>query len=183
MSTEDNPLGDRMAVLLKHARQALAELTGPALTPFGIDGRGLAVLTVLAGPAPSSQQQAGERLGVDRTTMVALIDGLEGKGLVARAPHPADRRRNVVHLTPAGRDTLERATVASWDAERRFLAPLTEAQADTLRGLLRALIGPASPSDTPGQPSDTPGQPAGAPARRPARRPGVRAESDRPAPV
>jgi DNA-binding MarR family transcriptional regulator len=141
MSTEDNPLADRMAVLLKHARQALAELTGPALAPFGIDGRGLAVLTVLAGTTPSSQQQAGARLGVDRTTMVALIDGLERQGLVVRSPHPADRRRNVVQLTPAGQDTLERATVASQDAERRFLAPLTGAEADALRGFLRAVTG------------------------------------------
>jgi DNA-binding MarR family transcriptional regulator len=148
MSTDgENPVADRMAVLLKHARQALADLTGPALAPYGIDGRALAVLTVLAGATPTSQQQAAVRLGVDRTTMVALIDGLEGKGLVTRVPDPADRRKNVVRLTPSGRDILDRAGEASEEAERRFLAPLTGAEADTLRTFLRALI--AGEADAP----------------------------------
>jgi DNA-binding MarR family transcriptional regulator len=136
----DNPLADRMAYLLKHAREALAELTGPALEPFGIDGRSLAVLIVLDGAAPLSQQQAAVRLGIDRTTMVALIDALEDKGLVVRTPYPADRRKNVVALTPSGRDTLERASVASRDAERRFLAPLSDAEAARLRASLQKLI-------------------------------------------
>ena len=65
-------------------------------------GRELAVLTVLAGDEPASQQQAAQRLGVDRTTMVALVDALEGKGLVQRHADAADRRRNVVELTAAG---------------------------------------------------------------------------------
>src|SRR6478735_2121459 len=95
-----NPLDNRLAYLLKHAREALAAHTGPALEPFDIDGRGLAVLTVLnAGPAPLSQQEAAARLNVDRTTMVALVDDLETKGLVDRTPHPGDRRKNVVTLT------------------------------------------------------------------------------------
>jgi DNA-binding MarR family transcriptional regulator len=161
MSTHpDDPLADRMAVLLKHARQALTELTGPALAPFGIDGRELAVLTVLdaaitretvasdrPSAAPLSQQQAAARLGVDRTTMVALVDGLESKGLVARSTDPDDRRRNVVELTAAGRDVFARAARASKDAERRFLAPLGRAEATALRTALRTLIDHHHPPD------------------------------------
>jgi DNA-binding MarR family transcriptional regulator len=44
----------------------------------------LAVLLVLAGREPASQRQAATRLGIDRTTMVALLDALENKGLVTR---------------------------------------------------------------------------------------------------
>ena len=132
-----------MAWLLKHAREALAARTGPALAPFDIDGRSLAVLIVLdAGTAsgPLSQQEAAARLGVDRTTMVALIDALEDKALVVRAPHPSDRRKNVVALTPAGRNTLDHASVAAEEAERQFLAPLTSAEAAALRRVLQKLI-------------------------------------------
>lgn len=136
-----NPLDNRLAYLLKHAREALAARTGPALEPFDIDGRRLAVLAVLnAGPAPLSQQEAAARLSVDRTTMVALIDDLETKGLVARTPHPADRRKNVITLTPAGEDLLARAGQASWQAELAFLEPLSAAEADQLRDLLRRLL-------------------------------------------
>ena len=99
-------LADRLAYLLKHAQLGLAGLTAEALAPFGVSGRELAVLTVLAGQEPGSQQQAAQRLGVDRTTMVGLVDALEAKGLVRRHAHAADRRRNVVELTEAGREIL-----------------------------------------------------------------------------
>jgi len=133
-------LTSRLGYLLKHARLQLAELTAAALAPYGLDGRELAVLLVLAGCEPASQQQAARRLGIDRTTMVALLDALEDKGLVARHPHEEDRRKNVVELTAAGRDTLRDATQAGDDAERRFLAPLTKPAAQQLKDALRTLL-------------------------------------------
>jgi DNA-binding MarR family transcriptional regulator len=135
-------LAGRLAYLLKHAQLGLAELTAEALAPFGVSGRELAVLTVLAEQEPGSQQQAAQRLGVDRTTMVSLVDALEAKGLVRRHPHAADRRRNVVELTEAGREILHRAGEASQDAERRFLAPLSPQTAGQLKAALLALIQP-----------------------------------------
>jgi DNA-binding MarR family transcriptional regulator len=96
------------------------------------------VLLVLAGQeTPPSQQHAAARLGVDRTTMVGFLDALEGRGLVARRPDPGDRRRNVVVLTGHGTDTLRRATAASDEAERRFLAPLAAADAARFRAALK----------------------------------------------
>lgn len=143
MSRTDGPgpeLGRRLGYLLKHAQLRMAELTAKALTPYGIDGRELGVLLVLASHEPASQQQAAQRLGIDRTTMVALLDALEGKGLVSRHPHADDRRRNVVELTDAGRDVLRRATEASDDAEREFLARLSPQAAQQLRSSLRTIV-------------------------------------------
>ena len=143
MSSTDGPapeLSSRLGYLLKHAQLQMAELTAKALTPYGISGRELAVLLVLAGREPASQQQAAQRMGIDRTTMVALLDTLEGKGLVARHPHADDRRRNVVELTDAGQDTLRRATEASDAAERDFLAPLSPQAAQQLRTSLHTLV-------------------------------------------
>ncbi len=130
---------DHLAFLLKHAWLRIAAAIGRALAPYGIDGRELAVLTVLAGEESLSQQQAAQRLAIDRTTMVAMVDGLEGKGLVERHPHPEDRRRNVVELTVAGRQTLREATKVRDDAERRFLAPLGEAETKRLKEALHTL--------------------------------------------
>jgi DNA-binding MarR family transcriptional regulator len=133
-------LGSRLGYLLKHARERLSELTSAALAPYGLEGRELAVLLVLAGGEPASQQEAARRLGVDRTTMVALVDALEHKGFVSRHPHAGDRRKNVVELTPAGRGTLAKATRASDDAEREFLAPLSGPAAKQLKDALLALV-------------------------------------------
>lgn len=142
MSSQLREATSSLAYLLKHAQLQLAELTGPALAPFGISGRELAVLLTLAGCEPASQQQAAQRLGVDRTTMVGLVDALEDKGLVARRPQEDDRRRNVVELTEAGRDTLRRAGEAAAQAERQFLAPLSPAAAAQFTESLRTLVPP-----------------------------------------
>jgi DNA-binding MarR family transcriptional regulator len=123
--------------LLKHAQLRLAGLTAPALEPFGISGRQYAVLVAAGEQAPSSQHDIAQRMGVDRTTMVTLVDELEAKGLVERRQDSRDRRKNVVALTEAGRTTLEGATRAVDEAERRFLGPLSDDQAAALREALR----------------------------------------------
>jgi DNA-binding MarR family transcriptional regulator len=135
-------LADRLPYLLKHAQLQLSELNSAALAPYGIDGRELGVLIVLDGEGPTSQQQAAARLSVDRTTMVALLDVLEQKGLVTRRPHASDRRKNVVVLTTSGHDTLREATRASDEAEQRFLARLSLSEARQLKDWLRTLISP-----------------------------------------
>ncbi|WP_051771613.1 MarR family winged helix-turn-helix transcriptional regulator [Saccharothrix sp. NRRL B-16314] len=143
MAREDGPgpeLRRNLVYLLKHAHFRMAELTARALTPYGIEGRELGVLLTLAGGEPMSQQQAAQRLGIDRTTMVALLDALEGKGLVSRHPDVEDRRRNVVELTDSGQDTLRRATEATDEAERAFLASLSPQAAQDLRDSLRTVV-------------------------------------------
>jgi DNA-binding MarR family transcriptional regulator len=132
-------LSGRLTRLLKRAQLELAELHEELLAPLGISDHELSVLQFLDTREPESQQQAAARLGVDRTTMVGLIDVLEDKGLVARRPDPGDRRRNVIELTTAGRTTLRAATRASDQAERRLLGELDDDEAAQLRSLLRRI--------------------------------------------
>jgi DNA-binding MarR family transcriptional regulator len=117
-------LAGRLGYLLKHAQQRLVQVAMPAMAPFGIDGRELAVLTVLAAGVPLSQQEAADRLRVDRTTMVSLVDALEAKGLVARRRSADDRRKNIVELTGTGLTCLRGAALARDEVDREFLAPL-----------------------------------------------------------
>ena len=57
----------------------------------------------------------GERLQVHPTSVTNTIDRLEAQGLVARIPHPTDRRTTLVEITPAGRTRVERAAAALGD--------------------------------------------------------------------
>jgi DNA-binding MarR family transcriptional regulator len=132
-------LTDRLGYLLKHAQLRLAELTASALAPLRISGRECAVLIAIDDQAPQSQQEVARRMGVDRTTMVALIDDLENKGLVERRQDPDDRRKNVVALTDTGRTTLRQATAATRKAERRFLGALSDEDGAMLRKALQAV--------------------------------------------
>jgi DNA-binding MarR family transcriptional regulator len=132
----------RLGYLLKHAYLDYGEQSRAALGPYGVDGRELAVLTLLGDGDPLSQRELARLLGVDRTTMVGLVDSLEHKSLVARRPAPADRRKNIVEPTAAGRRTLTEAGEAADTAERRFLAPLGAAGAKRFAAALRTLLAP-----------------------------------------
>jgi DNA-binding MarR family transcriptional regulator len=149
VSNDNEPgpvVSQRLGYLFKHAQIRMHELNTAALAPYGIDPRELGILLVIASHEPGSQLQAAQRLGIDRTSMVALLDALEAKGLVSRHPHAADRRRNVVELTDAGRDTAQRAAQASERAEADLLVPLSPQEGDRLRKALQAIVANPSPN-------------------------------------
>ena len=141
------PVQDRLACVLKRLHLDLHELHEKLLAPFGISAGELAILMLIDARQPESQQQVAGRLGVDRTTMVSLIDALQTKGLVARRPDPHDRRRNVIELTEPGARTLRRATRASDDAERRLLTALTPTEAAQFRSMLGRVVRPSGHED------------------------------------
>lgn len=131
---------DVLGYLLKHAGLALEQRTDAALAGLGVTARDLGVLRVIAGGEAESQQEVAAVLGVDRTSMVALLDALEGRGIVARKPSQRDRRRNVVELTEDGRDLFRRAEARNTDAERSFTSALGNAGAAELRRALRTVL-------------------------------------------
>ena len=143
VSTDPHATADPREVLgylLKHATARLAALTDEALEPLGIDGKDFGALRVLAHREPTSQLEVAQTLGIDRTTMVALLDVLERKGIVTRRPDPRDRRRNVVELTEHGIQTFDAAEAAHAKAESAFLAGVSPSAAAQLRRTLRTLV-------------------------------------------
>jgi DNA-binding MarR family transcriptional regulator len=72
--------------------------------------------------------------------MTAALDRLERKGLVVRAPNPADRRGTLVQLTDAGLAVADEAMRRHTDVERALVASLTPAKRDELESLLRTLL-------------------------------------------
>lgn len=137
-----DPLAHRLGYLLKHVQLRFSEQGARALEPLGITGRQLAVLVVLDAAEPLSQLEAAGRLGVDRTTMVALVDELEELGLVARRKSAADRRKNIVELTDRGHETLERGNSIHRATENEFLAPLSPVESELFLRILQTLNTP-----------------------------------------
>lgn len=76
-----------------------------------------------------SQQALAKHMGTPPTRLVALVDGLEERGLVERRRNPDDRRLHAVHLTSAGEALMgdlgrvarqhDDALLASLDADER----------------------------------------------------------------
>jgi DNA-binding MarR family transcriptional regulator len=73
--------------------------------------------------------------------MTARIDRLEKAGLVARGPHPTDRRATLVRLTHKGFDLIETIMPEHEEAARDILAQLSLDEQKTLNALLARLIG------------------------------------------
>src|ERR1700728_4721387 len=133
-------MAGHLGYLLKHVQLRFSELATAALAPTGINGREAAVLRAIDNPHPLAQGEIARRMGIDRTTMVALIDDLQERGLVQRRQDPDDRRKNVVGLTDAGQDITRQATRIGEQAERTFLSPLSAGEAEQFKKTLHALL-------------------------------------------
>ena len=84
-------------------------------------------------------------MGIDPSTMVALIDGLEDEGLAERRPHPNDRRARAVSLTAKGRRVAKRARALAYEVEDEVLRGLTAPQRRELVDLMRRALEVAPP--------------------------------------
>jgi len=99
-----------------------------------------ALLNVIAAREGAIQQELGSAMGIDRSTMVSLIDQLEGAGLAKRRPSATDRRAREVAITPKGRRLLARARQSVLDTEDEVLAGLTAEERRELERLLRRAL-------------------------------------------
>lgn len=126
--------------LLGRATDRSREYFEALVKPLGIGRRHFGVLAVLGEEKPLSQVEIGDRLGIDRNTMVILLDDLEEKLLVARRRDPSDRRAYRVSLTDAGRDVLTQATAAARRTNDAVFAPLTAEEKAQLHSLLSRLV-------------------------------------------
>ncbi len=83
-----------------------------------------------------SMREVSDILHVSPRTVTDMIDGLEARGLVARCPHPADRRVTLLRLTPEGRSQLAAAAARADETHRAAVGELSEREQQTLRELL-----------------------------------------------
>jgi DNA-binding MarR family transcriptional regulator len=133
------PLIEYLARVARRAYEAGHFVEAGCLRP-----RQLVALNLLHEHGPLSQQALGEALSLDPSNVVGLLNELEERGLITRQRDPADRRRHIVSLSPAGQ--AEAATGGQLAAiEDDVLKALSPAERATLHELLqRAVGGPAN---------------------------------------
>src|SRR5919202_2606689 len=110
------------------------------LATVGLTPALFSLLNVIGAREGAIQQELGAAMGIDRTTMVSLIDHLERAGLAQRRPSATDRRAREVAITAKGRRLLARARRLISEAEDEVLAGLTAQQRRDLRALLRRAL-------------------------------------------
>lgn len=98
---------------LRRFNRAVTREAGALDTSFLGRGRPLGAVRVLVMVRPEGTDVAliRDRLGLDSGLMSRFLRSLEREGLIETATDPADRRRRIARLTPAGE-----AEVAAYDA-------------------------------------------------------------------
>jgi len=117
------------------------------LDEIGLTPASFGVLNFLGARDSAIQQEVGQAMGIDPSTMVALLDQLEKDGLAKRRPHPDDRRAREVVITQKGRRALEHGRELNAEVEEEVLSGLGKAERQQLLALLRKAYNAA-----PGQP-------------------------------
>ncbi len=105
----------------------------------GFEGNHYSVLAMLAEDIRETQATIADALGLDPSRLVAVLDSLEEKGLVARQRDPHDRRRHVVSITAAGKQQLQRLRAITKKLEDEYFASFTPEERAQFHELLLRL--------------------------------------------
>jgi DNA-binding MarR family transcriptional regulator len=116
----------------RHGHRLLTE----KLAEAGSRGYDYRLLAALQEFGPASQAKLGRRTGMDRSDVASVLNDLADRGLAERSPDPADGRRNVITITPAGTAHLRRLDELMADVQDELLAPLAPAEREKLITLL-----------------------------------------------
>lgn len=131
---------DIVGYRLRRAQLAVFQRFNAAFETLGLRPAEYSVLVLIADNPGRKQTEIAEILGIKRANFVALVTGLETRGLIERQAAPGDRRANALYLTEAGIDFLDAARAI----QDRFEADCIDrvggiAQRDALLRLLDTL--------------------------------------------
>ncbi|MFD5122722.1 alpha/beta fold hydrolase [Streptomyces sp. NPDC058385] len=106
-----------------------ATLTGPQF----------AVLQITGENPGCDQRSIAALAALDTSTMADVARRLENRGLLSRAPSPADARRKLLNLTKEGRATVHDANLRARKLDEELLRPIPAEQRAEILGHLAAL--------------------------------------------
>lgn len=134
MTTKSGPGG--AAFLLAQLGAHAASRFGERMAEHDLTPPMAGIIGLLSAAPGTSQQDLAGRLGMLPSRLVAFVDDLEQRGLVQRVRDEADRRRNSLQLTQAGRAALATIGKAAREHEAALCAALSEREREQLARLL-----------------------------------------------
>ena len=117
-----------------HKRLWVSEVSAEITSPqYGI------LNAILADPG-IDQKTAGEEVGIDKSTVGDVVYRLAERGLVHTIRDPEDQRRNLLHLSRAGRQAVAELAPRILEMNRKLVASLSQDEQDVLVRLLETLV-------------------------------------------
>jgi len=130
-------LADLLGYHLRRAQVAMFQNFAKVLDDWNISPGQVGVLSLVKANSGINQTRVGNALGIDRSTLVAVIDRLEDRNLIARTPSPTDRRSHALVLTDEGERYLAKLLPQVHEHERQIATNLSDDERATLIALLR----------------------------------------------
>ena len=131
---------------LRRAQAAVFSHFLGSVGKLGVSPGQFGVLVLIKENRGLSQSALAKALGIERSTMVAVIDRLESQGLVERVTSKTDRRSYALALTPEGAELLARVTPLVRQHERQIAARLSAREKVMLMEMLERVAGAAGRS-------------------------------------
>jgi 3-hydroxy-9,10-secoandrosta-1,3,5(10)-triene-9,17-dione monooxygenase reductase component len=131
---------DYLLYLLARASSLASSEFHAELASLGVPVPMWRVLAILSGKEGHSVGEIAARALIKQPTVTKIIDRLEEIGHVTRETDPADRRRVVVRITPAGEDLVTDLIQRAKEHEENLLDTHTPAEAEILKRVLKQLI-------------------------------------------
>jgi len=113
----------------------MAELAKEDVTPVQF-----AILNAVMDIPGIDQITLAGRVAFDAATSGSVIGRLETKGWIKREPHPIDRRRKLLWLTPSGHAATLQMKTAVERVQANLLKPLSQEESQQLMVLLSKLV-------------------------------------------
>ena len=130
--------------LLHRSAQRLRTATGEQAEARGIALRDYIVLSALHKTPGLTQIELGKSLGLDKTTLMSQLDGLERAGFIERHTDPRDRRARLPRITAAGEAVRSEVADASDQVEAAALDGFSTRDVALFRRMLVEIIGVTS---------------------------------------
>jgi len=134
-------LDDNLGFHIRLAHSAVYRHFNETFGTIGLTQKQTSVLWLISESPGIAQVDIAQRLQIDRATMMAITNSLARRGYLERGSSSADRRRQTLHLTPAGAGALAQALSAVAEHEAWLKTRFTPREVEQLMGLLRRIHG------------------------------------------
>lgn len=133
---------------LAFTADAMTKRIAELIQPFDLTPASGLMLSILAdSDIPLPPNEIADRLIITRATVTGLIDSLERRGYVQRAPHLSDRRMILVQITDTGRQVANAFRPVVHQHETAWFGALSEAEQRQLVHLLHRVQSSLSASE------------------------------------
>ncbi len=136
-----HPAAREILTLCGHLNRQWRRAVDRRLQPMGLtEATWLPLLFISRAKAPLRQKDLAALLGLDSSSVVRILDGLQTAGYIQRL-EGTDRREKLIHLTDLGKNTVSTVEQVVHAGRVRLFRDMDSAQMIAASSVLQQLVG------------------------------------------